>query len=236
MKFFDTSIRVRHACPFCDLSAAFPEARMAIWCNRENEVLQIIVPDHSQLDEVLGAASEILGIREIVRSGKCALTMTRDCTCNRYRSVAAMADESGCWLFSPTIYYRGWETHRVLSPGRTKLQRFISELRRTGKVEIVSHKVREDLMMLLSISMIPVHFFEGLTDKQLHAIVIAYEQGLLEIPARAQMSRVARQEGISRSTYGEHLRKAIFRIIENSYPILKLYDTSTHRKDESESF
>lgn len=235
MKFFDTSIKVQHACPFCDFSAAFPEARMATWCNRKNEVLQIVVPEHSQLKDVLDAAREMLGIREVVRARQCALTMTRDCTCNRYRSVASLADESGCWLLSPTTYYGGWETHRVLSPGKMKLQRFVGELKKTGKVEILSHRAREDLTMLFSIGTVPVHFFEGLTDKQLHAIVSAYEQGLLEIPARAQMSRIAEQEGVSRSTYGEHLRKAMFRIIENSYPFLKLYDTSSNRKDESDT-
>ena len=223
---------MQHPCPFCDLSAAFPEARIAMWCNRENEVLQIAMPDSSQLDEILRVAKESLGIREVVRAGQCALTMTRDCTCNKYKSVASISDENACWLLPPTTYYGGWETHRVLSPGKTKLQRFIGELKKNGRVEIVSHKTREDLNILFSIGAIPVHFFEGLTGKQLHAIVLAYENGLLEVPARVQMGRVAKIEGISRSTYGEHLRKAMLQIIENSYPILKLFDTPSDRKDE----
>jgi len=38
------------------------------------------------------------------------------------------------------------------------------------------------------------------------------------------MDRVAKAVGLSRSTYGEHLRKAMYRIIQNSYPMLKVYD------------
>jgi predicted DNA binding protein len=54
--------------------------------------------------------------------------------------------------------------------------------------------------------------------------VLAFENGLLDIPAKARMDRVARGEGVSRSTFGEHLRKAQLQLIRNSYPFLKLRD------------
>lgn len=203
-----------------------------MWCNRKNEVLQILMPDSHQLNEMLSVAKRSLGIREVVRTGQCALTMTRDCTCNKYKSVASIADKNACWLLPPTIYFGGWETHRILSPGKTNLQRFVAELKRNGCVDIISHKTRDDLGVLFSIGAVQVHFFEGLTERQLHSIVLAYENGLLEVPARVQMDKVARIDGISRSTYGEHLRKALYQIIRNSYPILKLYDTVPDRMDE----
>jgi hypothetical protein len=34
---------------------------------------------------------------------------------------------------------------------------------------------------------------------------------------------VAKKLGMSRSTYGEHLRKAVNTLMDNSYPMLKLF-------------
>lgn len=47
------------------------------------------------------------------------------------------------------------------------------------------------------------------------------------MPARNQMSKVAEEEGFSRSTYGKHIRKAMYRIVQNSCPVLKLYDSGS---------
>lgn len=41
------------------------------------------------------------------------------------------------------------------------------------------------------------------------------------------MSKVAEEEGFSRSTYGKHIRKAMYRIVQNSCPVLKLYDSGS---------
>jgi hypothetical protein len=117
-----------------------------------------------------------------------------------------------------------------MSPGKASLSRMIEELKEQGTVKIISTKPAANLDALESIGTIPVHFFEGLTGRQLHALVSAFEKGLLEVPARSGMDEVAREEGFSRSTYGEHLRKAIYRIVQNSYPILKLYDSGSDKE------
>jgi predicted DNA binding protein len=84
--------------------------------------------------------------------------------------------------------------------------------------------------MIRDIGVVPVHFFEGLTDRQIHALAVAYENGLFDVPSRDKLDRVALKEGISRSTFGEHLRKAQFRIMKNSYPFLKLKDVRKSSK------
>ena len=227
VNFLDTRVRIQHPCPFCDFSAAFPDAKMVLWCNGSNEILQISVPDSLPLPEVLKAAQKSLCAREIVQDGRSALTVMRDCVCRQYRSVGTIADESDVWLIPPVIFGNGWETHRILSKGRTSLQHFIAEVKRTGKVEIVSNQPREHLDVIHDLSVIPVHFFEGLTERQIRALVLAFENGLLDVPARTKMDRIAGREGVSRSTFGEHLRKAQLQLLRNSYPFLKLREAST---------
>jgi len=224
VKLLDTRLKIQHPCPFCELSSSFPDVEMVLWCNGSNEILQISSSAPSKLPEILKAARKMLGFREMVQDGRCAITISRACECRKYRSIMSIAGECDVWLIPPVTYLNGWETHRVLSEGRAPLQRFIAEVKRKGKVEILSHQPRENLDAVNDLSVIPVHIFGGLTPRQIRALVLAFENGLLDIPAKARMERVARGEGVSRSTFGEHLRKAQLKLIRNSYPFLKLRD------------
>jgi predicted DNA binding protein len=230
MQFIDTRILVQHLCPFCDFSKVFPDAEMALWCNRSNEVLQITASKPLQLKEIMQAAREYLGALEMFSDGQEALTMVRDCRCSDTSSIAAIADKHDCWLVPPITYRGGWETHRVISPSNDSIRKLIADIKIIGKVKVLSKRLRDQLDVIRDISVIPVHFFEGLTDRQIRTLVVAYENGIFDVPARKKKDRVALKEGISRSTFGEHLRKAQFQIIKNAYPFLKLKDVSKTSK------
>jgi len=225
MQLVDTEIQVRHECPMCRLSESFPEASMSHWCNGRKEVLEIVAPSPEQLPSILKEAKKSLhDLEEIVRYGNSALTI-RGCHCFEFQSVCSICDECDCWIIPPIHYYGGCESYRVMSPGKASLNRMVGKLKKVGTVKVVSTRTATNLDTLQSIGTIPVHFFEGLTNRQLHALVSAFEKGLLEVPTRSRMDIVAEEEGFSRSTYGEHLRKALHRMVKNSYPILKLYDS-----------
>ncbi len=222
MTLIDAKIRVQHPCPLCDLSSRFPEARIASWCNGQLDILQVSVEDPKDLDSVLEDAASDLHFEEVVRAEGSALTMSRACACFG-PDVTSAAQDNRCWAVQPILYYGGWETHRIIAPNKLALQSMIKQVRDMGTAEIASLKPLEGLETVRDIGIIPVHFFENLTAKQITALVSAYESGLLSIPARTKMEEVAKKVGMSRSTYGEHLRKAMAKVVENSYPILKLY-------------
>jgi len=69
-----------------------------------------------------------------------------------------------------------------------------------------------------------MHLFQDLTDRQIGVLVPAYEHGLFDGPAQSRMTTIARREGLSRSTFGEHLRKGIAQPVRNACPRLKLRD------------
>jgi len=224
MRFLDARVRIQHPCPFCDFSKAFPDMEMSSWCNVDNEVMQVVALDGRQLKEIVSYAKENFNARQVAEGQNSALLATNDCLCNSYDSIGMIADKCDSWSVPPTIYFGGWETHRIISHNKGDLRRFAGHVKKMGRIEIVSLRDREEPDMLNSLGVVPIHFFGGLTNKQLRAIVVAYENGLFEVPARTKMDRIAKAEGLSRSTYGEHLRKAMLQIVENSYPILKLYD------------
>ena len=202
---------------------------LSSWCNVENEVLQIVAMSETELKEIVEYAKENFAARQVAGSDKSALLATNTCMCNMYDDVCSIAHKYESWSVPPTIYFGGWETHRIISHNKSDLKKFANGVKKIGKIEIVAVREREQLDMLDSLGVVPIHFFGGLTNRQLRAIVTAYENGLFEVPARTKMDRIAKAEGLSRSTYGEHLRKAMLQIVENSYPILKLYDKSPLR-------
>ncbi len=224
MAFLETRIRVRHPCPYCNLSVAFPDVQMDLWTSTRSDVFHVTAPNRARLRESLSAMRESIGARRITYGNASALVITHRAQWDHPPSVTGIADRHGVWLVPPVVYHGGWETYRALSPTQSALKRFVAEVRRVGTVEVLSHRSRERLDGIRSLGTVPVHLFEGITDRQVHILVSAIEGGLFELPAKAKMDRMAAHEGLSRSTYGEHLRKAETQILQNSYPLLKLRD------------
>ena len=111
----------------------------------------------------------------------------------------------------------------MIAPSKNRLRECVSLLRLSGKVEILSIRSRETADTFKDLGILPVPVLEGLTEKQIEVLISAHESGVFAIPARTKMDDVAKKLGMSRSTYGEHLRKAVNTLMDNSYPMLKLF-------------
>jgi predicted DNA binding protein len=136
-------------------------------------------------------------------------------------SVTSLARKTAVWVLHPVVYFGGTETYRFVAPGKPELSALIAKLRKLGTVEILSLSGRASLGSVRDAPAAAIHFFEGLTEKQVRCLLAAYEGGLLDVPAQSKWGEVARREGLSRSTFGEHLRKGQLRLLSNSYAALK---------------
>ena len=224
MPFLETRVRVQHTCPYCDLSVAFPDVEMALWTSTQSDVFHITAASPVRLQNLLRMMRETLGAKKIIQDGPSALVVTHQVRWEYPPSIPRLADRRGLWIMPPTIYFGGCETYRVISPTIAALRRFVSDVKKVGEVEVLSHRARDQMDRIRSLGTVPVHLLEGLTDRQIHIMVSALEGGLFELPATEKMDRVAAREGLSRSTFGEHLRKAEAQILRNSYAFLKLKD------------
>jgi len=223
MPFFETRARVQHPCPFCDLSVAYPTARMSLWCNHTGEVLHVEAPDSRTKEAVLEAVRARLGIEAMFDEDGHAFTVTRTCACNPAKSVSGVAESVGMWILHPITMHGGFETYRLLAPSQEDIRAFVAGVQKLGSIEVLSHRLRERLEEVHSADMAPAHLFDGLTERQVRALVLAYENGLFNVPADADLDEIAKREGVARSTFGEHLRKAQQRLVANAYPYLKLH-------------
>ncbi len=233
MQVIDVKLKIRHESSMCKLSIAFPNTRMLLWCNGSTDVLQVSSREPDELDNALSKLKEVATLQELVREGGSAITMIRSCACDG-AELASIAEENGCLHIGPNTYIGGWEILRLFAPNRAAIQRCVSQIKLHGQVEISSMRSRNESGALREMGIAPVPFFGGLTEKQIEVLVSAYEHGLLSVPARTKMDVVAKKVGLSRSTYGEHLRKAMQTLVENSYPVLKLYASSYTNPDLEE--
>ena len=173
MGFLDARVPAQHPCPFCDFSAAFPDVEIVQWCNRASEVLQISPPRTSMLPMLVEAVRMRFQAREIHRDGTSALTISRPCGWSGPASVSGLAEANGLRLVPPILYREGWEIHRLVAPNESALRRFVADVRRIGRVEILSLRPETRLDGLRDLGIVPVHLFDGLTDRQVGALVAA---------------------------------------------------------------
>ncbi|MFA5311815.1 MAG: helix-turn-helix domain-containing protein [Methanomassiliicoccales archaeon] len=222
MKVIDAKVRIRHECSMCRLSELFPDARMAVWCNGNMDAIHISAERPADLDSILDSVQKRSVTEEILRERCSAMTVVRECACDG-EYVPGIIQRSGCWSIGPSTYEGGYEEHRLIAPSKNRLRECVSSLRLYGKVELSSIKTRETDETFKDLGILPVPVLEGLTERQIEVLISAHECGIFAIPARAKMDEVAKKLGMSRSTYGEHLRKAVNTLMDNSYPMLKLF-------------
>ncbi len=221
MTIVDAHVRVQHPCPYCDLSKAFPRSVLLLWCDNRRDTILVWGADEAELEGVSAAFRRRFRAKRLLRDGPAALLAIPDFDWAEPPSVTKLARRFGVWVLPPVVYSEGNETYRFVAPDRARLQRLFGRLRRLGAVTILSVSDRSGLEGIRDYPTASVHFFEGLTPPQARALVAAHDAGLLEIPARSSWAAVARQEGVGRSTFGEHLRKAQLRLVRNSYAVLR---------------
>jgi predicted DNA binding protein len=221
MPVVDARVRVHHPCPYCDISVEFPRTLILLWCDNRRDVFLISAPDRGELRRVLAAVRDSFHARPLLVDGQDALVALPDFEWADPPSVTGMARRAGVWVLHPVVYFDGTETYRMVAPSRDKLNRLIERVRRVGAVELLSVSDRGSLDSVRDLPAASVHFFEGLTSRQARSLVAAYENGLFDVPARSRWEEVATREGLSRSTFGEHLRKGQLRLLANSYASLK---------------
>jgi len=217
----DASVRVHHPCPYCRVSVDFPRTLLLLWCDNRRDVFLVSSPDPRELREVLRRLRTTFRARVLLTEGSVSVLALPDFEWASPPSVTGLARRAGVWVLHPVVYFNGTETYRLLAPTKSVLRRFVNRLRRLGDVELLSLTERIGLEPVRDESTATVHFFEGLTDRQVRSLVAAYERGLFDVPSRGSWLEVARQLGLSRSTFGEHLRKGQLRILRNSYAALK---------------
>ncbi|HUI38364.1 MAG TPA: helix-turn-helix domain-containing protein [Thermoplasmata archaeon] len=225
----DARFRVHHPCPYCDVSEKFPRSLLLLWCDNRRDIFLVSSPDRAELRRVVGVLRASFRARPLLEDGTDALVTVPDFEWPDPPSVTGLARRTGVWVLHPVVYFDGTETYRIVAATKRELNRFVGRVRRLGDVEILSVSGRAELRTIRDLPTASVHFFEGLTDRQARCLVAAFEGGLFDVPTRTGWGEVADRERLSRSTFGEHLRKGQYRIMANSFASLKARTLASER-------
>lgn len=233
---FDVSLRLDHSLPFCNLSKLFPAVSIQRWCNLQVDILEIQASreeDAEKLEPALRKMLKGLGAR-LIRFNRYSsknLEAVIGCRCATDNSTVALIEWAGCIPVMPLNYRGGQEHCRVLAFTKGTLDDAMANLSRVSKLEVESRSVipRESARGAITV---PVDEFLGaLTMKQLSAFMAAMQMGYYVMPKGATIDEIASRQGMKRSTYEEHLRKAELKILQAVKPYARLAYVTAKEKD-----
>ncbi|MDG7008503.1 MAG: helix-turn-helix domain-containing protein [Nitrososphaerota archaeon] len=224
---FDVSLKLDHSLPFCGLSKLFPAVSIQRWCNLQVDILEFQAPkeeDAERLEPALRKMLKSLGAR-LIRFNRYSpknLEAVIGCKCATDNSTVALIEWAGCIPVMPVNYRGGQEYCRVLAFTKDTLDDAMTSLSKVSKLVVESRSVipRESAKGAITV---PVDEFLGaLTKKQLAAFMMAMQMGYYGMPKGATIDEIASKQGMKRSTYEEHLRKAELKILQAVRPYARL--------------
>ena len=224
---FDVSLKLDHSLPFCGLSKLFPAVSIQRWCNLQVDNLEFQAPkeeDAERLEPALRKMLKSLGAR-LIRFNRYSpknLEAVIGCKCATDNSTVALIEWAGCIPVMPVNYRGGQEYCRVLAFTKDTLDDAMTSLSKVSKLVVESRSVipRESAKGAITV---PVDEFLGaLTKKQLAAFMMAMQMGYYGMPKGVTIDEIASKQGMKRSTYEEHLRKAELKILQAVRPYARL--------------
>ena len=229
MSLYETSIRVKHECPYREISERHPDLTIREWPLSDCQVLEItaaetptdaLLEDINQLGTVLHESAGDDGYHIV----------TQSCLCSLEQSIIERFEEHNCLYQSPTIYRQGWEHYTVVAFDEEDIRALLDDLRSDREIELLSKTSISEKQIPHSMLAPANQLFENITDRQLAALQLALESGYYEQPRQTSLRELAGQTAVARSTYEEHLRKAENKLLTNAGQFLRLV-TATSTAD-----
>jgi predicted DNA binding protein len=200
------------------------------WCNREHDVVEIIVDRPEEYSAVIDEISKIDGIVEKSSDLHNAHFFVKKCHCKTENSVTRILDESDLLEVSPIIYRHGWEYYRVIAFRHKDLKQLMQKFEEKGFRFEILRKVDFDGFIASSLTLTADALFSDLTEKQMDALLTAYSNGYYNLPRRANVQDIANKKRVSRTTYQEHLKKAENKLVASLVPYVQLFRRVTPEK------
>ena len=223
MTLFEIVFKVTHDCPFCNVSKKFPRLKMFDWCNREFDVLELILDGSDDYSIAIDEISKTRGMVEKSSDLHNAHFFVKKCFCKAEDSVTRILDEFDLLQISPIIYRHGWEYYRVIAFRHEDLKALMQRFEKRGIKYEILRKVDFEGFIAGSLTLTADSLFSDLTEKQMDALLTAYSSGYYSLPRKANVQDIAHKKKVSRTTYQEHLKKAENKLVASLVPYAQLF-------------
>ncbi|NKE36667.1 XRE family transcriptional regulator [Natronococcus sp. JC468] len=229
MSLYEASFRVKHECPYREISERHPDLTIREWYLSDCQVLEI-TSSETPTDELLEEIDSLGTIlhRSVDDSG--LHVVTQSCLCSLEGSIIDRFEEYNCLYQPPTIHRQGWEHYSVIAFDEDDVRALIRDLESDRDIDVLSKTAIEEQQIPHSMLAPVDQLFEDLTERQLAALRLALESGYYEQPRKTSLRDLAERTSVARSTYEEHLRKAENKLLTNAGEFLRLV-TATSTED-----
>ena len=233
MTLSEVVFKVTHDCPFGNISRKFPYLKMFVWCNREHEVIEVIMGKQEEYSAVMEEISKIGGIIEKSSDRHNIHLVTKRCFCTTENSVSKNIDAFNLLHVLPVIYEKGWEYYRIIVFRHEDLQNLLKRLEEMAFAVEILRKVPFDGFIASSLTLTADALFSDLTGKQIDALLTAFKYGYYNLPRKADVKTIASKEQVPRTTFQEHLKKAENKLIKSLVSYIQLFKQASVERRNS---
>jgi len=221
MSLYEASFRVRHECPYREISERYPDLTIREWYLDDCQVVELTStespPDDlrdeiDSLGTVLHESVDDAGLHVV----------TQSCLCSLEDSIIERFEEYNCLYQPPTVHRQGWEHYSVIAFDDGDVRALLNDLEADRDVEVLSKTAITEQQVPHSMLAPVDQLFDDVTERQLAALRLALESGYYEQPRQTSLRQLAEMTSVARSTYEEHLRKAENKLLTNAGQFLRM--------------
>jgi hypothetical protein len=224
MTLCEALFKIKHDCPFGNISERFPSTRIFIWYNPDHDVIEIVAKNPRDYQQVIDEFAKLVDILEKHSDGTQTHLVTTRRRWTIEDSVTGNIEAFNLLQVPPEVYERGWEYYHVIAFRHEDLQGFLQSVEERGfKIEIL-RKSTFNGFLANSLAVNADAIFSSLTQKQIDALFISYDHGYYKIPRKASLTTITKNRRIPRTTFEEHLRKAENKLVTGLIPYLRLFE------------
>lgn len=235
MTLFEVVLKVTFNAFFTDLTRRFPSAKIFIWCNKENDVIEVIVKNPEDYPLIMKEIHEhdVFGVLEESQDGRSFYLIVHECHCMMQNTIVRHIGELDVLNIFPNFIENGWVYHRLIVFRHEDLEELLRRFENWGWVYTILRKVPFDGFIASSLTLTADALFSNLTEKQIDAMLTAYKHGYYSLPRDADIQTIAAKEKVSRTTFQEHLKKGENKIVTALVPYIQLFSRASPEKRRS---
>ncbi|QFU83218.1 helix-turn-helix domain-containing protein [Natronorubrum aibiense] len=229
MSLYEASFRVKHECPYREISERYPDLTIREWYLSDCQVLEI-TSSETPTDDLRAEIDELGTVLHESVDDTGLHVVTQACLCSLEGPIIDRFEEHNCLYQPPTIHRQGWEHYTVIAFDEADVRALIRDLESDRDIDVLSKTAISEQEIPHSMLAPVDQLFDDLTDRQLAALRLALESGYYEQPRKTSLRELADRTSVARSTYEEHLRKAENKLLTNAGEFLRLV-TATSSAD-----
>jgi len=227
MTHYEVSFKLQHDCPYNEFSKKHPSVVISHWCNWSKDILEIAQknPEDEQVRKDIQELTRTLESKVIrkTQARSNLQVVIQHCACDKIPPpTLPVIERHNCLELLPATYAGGWEWYRVIAFSSSDIKNLFKALDKYCNVVVVSRRTVSDESVrdtfLLSTAMLT----GGLTNKQLHALITALDNGYYKLPRSSTAGEIAERAGLPRTSFVDHLRKAENKVLLAIAPYLRL--------------